>query len=215
MISDIHTHKPAPYPEGVVSMASLDATMFEGQLYSVGIHPWNTISDIEESSFDRLTELALNPQIVAIGECGIDLSKGGALFKQIQVFKRQIDLAEQVRKPLIIHCVKASDIILGLKRDLKPVQPWIIHGFRGKPSLAKQFTEKGCYLSFGQNFNPDSLLVTPNNLILAETDESILTITEIIGKMSEVADKDLTPDILNNSSCVLNLHDYPFIESTK
>lgn len=198
-ILDIHTHKPAPQPEGVVSLRNFDVELLEGQFYSAGIHPWDTIEPITEETFSQLEILARDPQIFAIGECGVDPGKGGAMFRQLQILKRQIDLSEKLRKPVILHCVKSADIILGLKRDLQPTQPWIIHGFRGKPALARQLTEKGIYLSFGEKFNADTVMMMPPNLLLAETDESILTITEIIEALNVAANRDLTPEILSNT----------------
>lgn len=198
MILDIHSHKPAPYPEGVVSLDNLETPMLEKQLYSVGLHPWDSVEEISEETFLRMEKIAESPCVAAIGECGVDLLKGGPLFRQLQIFKRQIELSERLKKPLIIHCVKGADIILGLKRDLNPAQPWILHGFRGKPALAGQLTAKGIYLSFGENFNPDTLRQMPEEKILAETDDSILTITEIIESMSNAAGRDLTPQIISN-----------------
>ena len=126
------------------------------------------------------------------------------MFRQLQILKMQIDLSERLRKPLILHCVKSADVIMGLKRDLNPEQPWIIHGFRGKPQQASQLTGKGIYLSFGEKFNPATVLEMPDNMILAETDESILSITEIIGALSKAANRDLTPAIGANTASIIN-----------
>lgn len=52
-------------------------------------------------------------------------------------------------KPLVIHLVKAVDELLKVKRDLRPSNPWIIHGFRGKAALAEEYLKHGFYLSFG------------------------------------------------------------------
>ena len=205
MILDIHTHKPAPYPEGVVCLGSFGDTLLPGQLYSAGIHHWDTAGDNADETFARLEDLARQPQVVAIGECGVDPLKGGPMFRQLQIFKKQIDISERVGKPLVLHCVKSADVILGLKRDLNPTQPWIIHGFRGKPALATQLTDKGIYLSFGEKFNPETVMTVAGEMILAETDESILTIEEIIGSLSSAANRDLTPDIQANTARVLGL----------
>lgn len=203
MILDIHSHRPAPYPEGVVCLrlSPLEPlpVLLEGQLYSVGIHPWDTGEELDPAIFNSLQKLAESPQIVAIGECGIDPLKGGPMFRQLQAFRRQLVISESLEKPLVIHAVKSYDIIMGLKRDLKPTQPWILHGFRGKPSAARQLTDKGIYLSFGENFNAEALRATPPDLLLAETDESSLSIVEIIGRLSEAAASDLTLTIAENT----------------
>lgn len=195
MILDIHSHRPAPYPEGVVCLGDFDAPLVVGQAYSVGIHPWETVSPVSPARWERLEALAADPGVVAIGECGVDLLKGGPLFRQLEVLRRQIELSERLEKPMVLHCVKGADIIMGLKRDLQPAMPWVIHGFRGKPELARQLTSKGILLSFGEKFNPAAVMAVPAGMLLAETDESILTITEIIGSLSRAANRDLTPEI--------------------
>lgn len=203
MIIDIHSHRQPPYPEGVVSLSDLNAPLLEGQAYSAGIHPWTSSGNIDESLFNQLESLAFNPSVVAIGECGVDLLKGGALYLQLGILKRHIELSEKTRKPLILHCVKGTDIILGLKRDFNPRMPWIIHGFRGKPGQCLQLTSKGIYLSFGEKFNPDTVKTVPGNLILAETDESSLSIREIIDSLSLAAGRDVMPEIKANTAAVL------------
>lgn len=203
MILDIHSHREAPYPEGVINLRNFDIPLVENQLYSAGIHPWDTAGGISDDTFLRLEKLAESDQVVMIGECGVDPAKGGPIFRQLQILKMQIDLSERLRKPLILHCVKSADVIMGLKRDLNPAQPWIIHGFRGKPQQASQLTGKGIYLSFGEKFNPATVLEMPDNMILAETDESILSITEIIGALSEAANRDLAPVIGANAASII------------
>lgn len=208
MILDVHTHRPAPYPEGIISLMNPETILEEnpkdgskdGQAYSAGIHPWNTATPVSEETWQWLETMAEDNRVVAIGECGVDLSKGGPLYSQLLVLKRQIEISERVKKPLILHCVKTADIILGLKRDLQPSQPWIIHGFRGKPELMRQLTGKGIFLSFGEKFNPETVMAVPSDRLLAETDESALTITEIIGALSLAANRDLTPGIISLTS---------------
>ncbi len=141
MIIDIHTHRPYPQPEGIISKAlrpdsAETSEMKTFQLYSVGMHPWDTQDTEDAGLFARLEEIAAQPNVAAIGECGIDLLRGAPMFRQLLVFRRHVEISEKLRKPLIIHDVKADDIICGLRRDMKPTQPWCIHGFRGKPAAA-------------------------------------------------------------------------------
>lgn len=199
MILDVHSHRPTPYPQGVVCLMDCRLPLADGQAYSVGIHPWDTAAPLTEDVWVQFEQVASNPQVVAIGECGIDLTKGGAMFRQLQVFRRQVEISERLQKPLVIHCVKGADIIMGLKRDLNPKQYWVIHGFRGKPELARQLVSKGIFLSFGEKFNADTVMSMPPGMFLAETDESILTIEEIIGNLSVAANRDLLPEIEANT----------------
>lgn len=210
MILDIHTHHAAPQPLGIIDVSQSDLGTFvpaDGQLYSVGIHPWNTVDPVPEESWKRVEELLRLPCFAAVGEGGVDLSgRGGMLFRQLQVFKRLIELSESLAKPLIIHCVKAEDIICGLIRDLRPTQPWIIHGFRKKPATAQQLLRAGCWLSLGPLFNPDTLREIPDDRLLAETDDSSLDIQQVIQNLSNVRNKDLTDIIAANAASVTHLN---------
>lgn len=203
-ILDIHTHHTAPQPQAVISLRvggeqTLPA-IEGGQAYSAGIHPWDTIKEIPESEWRRLENLAALPGVVAIGEAGVDLNVAGVpLFRQMQLFKQQIVLSEELGKPLIIHNVKGSDIVVGLKKDLNPKQNWAIHGFRGKPEMSYMLRRPGIYFSFGSVFNIDTLRDMPDELILAETDESVLTIEEVISRISHVKGRDMTSVIAENT----------------
>ena len=196
---DIHTHHPAPQPEAVIAVSIHDFNPMEGQKYSLGFHPWDTDEEITSEDWNKFEELASLSSIVAIGECGIDKLKGAPLYKQMLVMKRQIEISERLGKPLIIHDVRAHDIIVGLRRDPKITQNWMVHGFRGKPSLAKMMTDAGIYLSFGEKFNPDTPSSIPHGMILAETDESALTIEEIIENLSRNMGRSMTEPIAKNT----------------
>lgn len=207
-ILDIHTHHPVPQPQGVVALCAHPERgippLAESQRYSVGIHPWDTIAEPDEAMWQNIEKTASRPEVVAIGESGVDLTpRGGPLFRQLQIFKRHIDLSERLRKPMVIHDVKGHDVIIGCRRDLKPKQNWVIHGFRRKASVAEMLLRAGCWLSFGAEFNPDALRATPENRILAETDESPMTIEEVIIRLSAAYGKDLTPVIAENSRIFL------------
>lgn len=208
-ILDIHTHHPVPQPQGVESLClhpGMGVPPTEPvQRYSVGIHPWDTADETGEAEWEALEQAARRPEVVAVGECGIDLSqRAGPLFRQIMVFRRHVELSERIGKPIVIHDVKGHDIIAGARRDLAPRQSWAIHGFRRKPEVAQMLLRAGCYLSFGAEFNPDTLLTTPEDRILAETDESPLSIEEVITRMSAVRGKDLTEVIAANTRAFLS-----------
>ena len=202
IILDVHTHHPAPQPEGIVALDPADIPPMEAyprQFYSVGLHPWS-LSGISGASAERLEALekiAMRSDVVAIGETGIDtVHPGGApMAGQLNAFRRHIELSEKLCKPLIIHSVKAQDGILGVKRDMKPVQPWILHGFRGKPSVLQMLVKAGIYISFGQQFNPASLSACPAELLLAETDEAPIRIQDVIAAL-ESSRHDVTPDLI-------------------
>lgn len=206
MLKDIHTHHPAPQPEGIISLSIIpdntaSISLQQGQTYSLGLHPWDT-TDLDDSYFSTLESFASLPNVAAIGECGLDRLKGAPWFRQLLIFKKHVELSESVGKPLIIHDVKAHDVIAGLRRDLRPSQPWVIHGFRGKPSVAQSLLKAGCHLSFGEWFNEETVAMIPLERMLAETDESALSIDQIIERLSEARGEDLQSVIINNTSAI-------------
>lgn len=204
MILDCHTHRQAPAPHAVISTSPIGFAVHGSQKWSVGLHPWDLELfcgenlRIKDEIWVELVAAAASPDVVAVGECGIDTVKGGLLATQMLAFRKQVLLAERLRKPLIIHSVKAHDIIVGLKKDIQPAQPWIIHGFRNKPMIAEIYLNAGCYLSFGEKFSPEALDMTPPDRILAETDESLLSIEMIIARLEESVQKRLRDDIISN-----------------
>lgn len=209
MILDCHTHHAYPSSEAIISTSPISFTPIGEQKWSVGLHPWHLDlfcgSDmrIKEDIWIELVAAAATPQVSAIGECGIDIANGGLLATQMLAFRRQALLAERLRKPLIIHAVKAHDIIVELKKDIAPTQPWIIHGFRNKPSIAEIYIKNGCCLSFGEKFNEESLRITPPERIFAETDESSLSIDVIISRLEGARQEELRQQIIQNGNIFL------------
>lgn len=211
MILDIHTHCsphcPPPRPESVISV-SPDSELperYPTQLFSVGIHPWDTSAEPSAALLQRLRHLATIPNVVAVGECGIDLLKGGPMFRQINIFRMQAELAREVGKPLVIHDVKAHDSVIALKRDLRPEQPWAVHGFRNGPPVARMLLREGILISLGLRFNPDTarLLASIPGALLAETDEAPLSPGNVVNALSDAAGQPLRETICANIAAFL------------
>ena len=116
---------------------------------------------------------------------------------QVEVFRRQACLAEEVGKPLVIHLVKAVDELLKVKRDLRPSNPWIIHGFRGKAALAEEYLKHGFYLSFGEKYQKAALCRIPADRLFIETDESEVAIGELYARAARV--RGISPEELGET----------------
>ena len=190
MIVDIHTHQSSisafPAIRNIEFSASETILLStETGLFSIGIHPWFA-SEVSTTSFANLEKWANNKSVVAIGECGLDKNSKSSLEQQLFVFKEQVELSEKIRKPMIIHCVGYFNELFELKKEIQPLQKWIIHGFRGKPELAKQAIKAGCSLSFGEHYNDESVLQTPIDKLFVETDESTLKIVELYKRLTEI-----------------------------
>ncbi|MCD8178792.1 MAG: TatD family hydrolase [Tannerellaceae bacterium] len=211
---DIHTHQtvPATTQTGIVIFNRIifpDMDLLQiipSGYYSAGIHPWY-IRDIDKQW--QLLEMCMpDPRMVAIGEAGLDkLAETGFAIQQ-EVFKRQAVLAEVSGKPLIIHCVKAWDELLAIRKEIKPRQDWIIHGFRGNGIQASQLVKAGLKLSFGLYFYSEALSIAWPDALFTETDEqeeSIQTIYDKIAAALPVSATELALQVRKNvaaSFCV-------------
>lgn len=224
---DIHTHRSPQLPgEAIVNCYPETFVPQAGGWYSVGIHPWHIASSSGGEAFPfiqnessvapgelfairsgakHLLSLACHPQVLAIGEAGLDKLADAPIPLQVAVFESQARLAMDLDKPLIIHLVKASDELLKVKRALRPSNPWIIHGFRGKAALAKEYLRHDFYLSFGEKYQADALRATPSDRLFIETDESTVPVGELYERaatMRGVLPEELRETIQGNISKV-------------
>jgi TatD DNase family protein len=156
------------------------------KFFSTGFHPWRIKDDYTGENRVFLKKYSKEKRFVFIGECGLDKYVDTALDKQISVFEEQVQLSEEIQKPLIIHCAGRFNELLEIKKAIRPAQRWIVHGFRNKPQLAGQLLSAGCDLSFGEYFNAESLRITPFENLFLETDESILSISAIYTKAAAI-----------------------------
>lgn len=177
---DIHTH--TPHSNGIYNLPfsklMSDANEWQNQNISVGIHPWDVTEDWQKN-IPYIIRWISQPQTKAIGEIGLDKIKGPRLSLQKEAFIEQALLAEKVQKPVIIHCVKAIDELLSIKKEINPQQRWIFHGFRGKPQQMQQLLNAGFYISFGEHFNAKSVKQCPIDRMFIESDDSHLIYKEI------------------------------------
>lgn len=183
MVLDFHTH----CLQAEHAIINADACRFfpqAGKCYSVGVHPWLAEQDAAVQ-WERVKALAAHPQVVAIGETGLDSLRGAPLAAQKLLFEHHIALANQVGKPLVVHMVRTSQQVLQVWRRCQHHVPCAIHGFRGNAHVVQPLVEAGFYISFGEHFNAEALRQVPLCQILAETDESTLPIADIIARMAE------------------------------
>ena len=199
---NIHTHTSINPESEIISYSpGLHPTDPRIVYSSIGIHPWYLTEDNAETQWNALLEQISSPTTIAIGEGGLDKLKGPSLDTQIRILKQQALLSEEKKLPLILHCVKAYNELILLKKEIQPSQPWIIHGFRGKESLAIDCLRHGFYLSFGEHFQADALRAVPINKLFIETDESkasIETIYQSIAKARHISLEELNESIKKN-----------------
>ena len=187
---DIHTHHPISTTQDCVAILNIivgrdEENPIPGQWCSVGVHPWYIHNG---KAMDRqlisLEQAAKHHRVVAIGEAGLDRLASIPPTLQEEAFTRQAALAEQLGKPLIIHCVKAWDELIRHKKTIRPHVPWVIHGFRGNRLLAEQLLRQDFFLSFGEHFNPQALQAAWPDKLFAETDESSIGIRAVYRQLA-------------------------------
>ena len=196
---DVHTHQiysednDDPYYSCIFDVYSLEfevaKELHQRHSFSCGVHPW--YSEDSETQMTYLTEITSSPRIVAIGETGLDKLKGPSFNVQTPVFKKHIEISEKLEKPVIIHCVKAWEELLKIKKETSPKQPWIIHGYRGKPDLTKRLLNEGFYFSVGENINVESMQLIPIDRLFCETDEGDITIREVYQQAAQSLNIDM------------------------
>jgi TatD DNase family protein len=204
---DIHNHDCTVQISGIFTVESILAHEeinpgnIPGLLFSVGIHPWYLGEENHNKLIDKVKSLADNPYVIAIGEAGFDKIRGPSADLQRKTFEEQVYIAEEHKKPVIIHCVRAWDELMAVNKKIKPAMPWLVHGFRGKSELALQLISKGMYISFWFDFamRPESARLIrslPKERFFLETDGSGVDIRDIYKKVS--ADLEMTIGELKN-----------------
>lgn len=182
---DVHTHCAGDQTKDIFSLRNIIFAR-EKKPNSIpctlGIHPWY-LPDDQEQALAQLKRTAADPNILAIGECGLDKYSDHPFELQMSFFMAQVHLANLLNKPLIIHCVKSYQECIELLERSKNRVPVIFHGFSKHKSLAEQLIKKGFYLSLGHQIlkgrHDDMLQELPLDQIFFETDDQPLQIGEI------------------------------------
>jgi TatD DNase family protein len=208
---DIHTHDAKP-AEGIFAVENLMAhenlkpEKISARAFTAGIHPWHLNENNREQLLEYVRNIAGNPDLIAFGEAGFDKLRGPSIELQKSTFAEQVLIAGENQKPLVIHCVRSWDELLVAHKNLKPVKPWLVHGFRGKKELALQLIKRGMYLSFWFDFvlrpeSADLLRFLPKERLFLETDGADVDIKEIYRKVSgdlEISIDELKERMRNN-----------------
>ncbi len=199
---DIHTHT-ARTDDDLFQIVNLDLEQLcsEQGFFSFGIHPlslYNTDFQFDKSIIELEVKLQL-PQVVMLGEAGLDKTHKASFERQIELFERQIELSEVLQKPMILHDVRSHNEIIALRKKHKAKQPWIVHGFNGTEQDIKQLTGQEICLSVGESLlHPERKVVKSFKSIdldylFLETDMAKIGIE----KVYEAAAKQLEMDIVS------------------
>ena len=126
------------------------AQAHDGIYASVGVHP-HEASTLDEAAVRELWTLAAHPKVVAIGEIGLDYYRDlSPRDLQQRAFRRQIDLARQLRLPVIIHDREAHREVVAVLREEKARDVGgILHCFSGDVDMARECLELGFHIALG------------------------------------------------------------------
>lgn len=161
------------------SQKALEQAKKEDFMYcAVGIHPENAEGILKPDSLETLKKLAADPKVKAIGECGLDYHYEDAPEKDIQkqAFIRQIDLANELDLPMIIHTRDAMADTIDIL-TAHPLKNGVIHCYSGSRESCKQLIKMGFYIGFtgvitfkNARRAIESMKVVPLDKLLIETD---------------------------------------------
>jgi TatD DNase family protein len=176
------------------------ADAHDGVYASLGIHP-HEAGTAEAEHVRELCELLGHPKAVAVGETGLDYFRDYAPHDaQQRLFDRQLAVARDTRKPVVIHTRAADDDTR--ERLLAHDGPVILHCF-SSPALLEPALERGWYVSFAGNVtykNAYELRAAarrvPHDRLLAETDSPYLAPQPVRGRRNEPAFVTYTYDVL-------------------
>ena len=189
MFIDVHTHHPSNSTEVFEIQNKYPTSNDFSSPFSIGLHPWFLKKETLEIELFLLEKKLQFENCFAIGECGLDKSIDTNFDFQKVVFIKQIELSEKYQKPMIIHCVRAFQEIIEIRKSQKSKQPWIIHGFQKNKQLAFSLIRNGFYLSFGaavlKSVKVQEIISAISmDKIFIETDNADVSIQEIYQKIA-------------------------------
>ncbi|HAN66838.1 MAG TPA: hypothetical protein DCQ34_11660 [Chitinophagaceae bacterium] len=214
MFINIHTHNPRHAGEWSIRniYRNFDHAA-TGSPLSMGLHPWNIDPGTWKAGLDQLKKYSTAPNVLAIGEAGLDKLCKTDWALQVDAFAAQLSWVHETRKPLIIHCVRAYDDILKMLKAYNIKTACIFHGFNRNVSIAKQIIGHGYYLSFGSalqlNHVRESLRAVPLNRIFLETDDAetpIAVVYQLAAETLGMSVDDVISQIRQNTTSVFGIN---------
>lgn len=189
---DIHTHKACAAPMGEIRIKNLfpaDPIPEKPLFFSCGLHPWFVDENFYANEANLFMKLQ-DERCLALGETGLDKLKSNDFNLQMDAFRWQLELAGEFGLPIVVHCVKAWNDLLKVRREFNG-QIWIVHAFNASRQIAEELLSSGCCLSFGSLLFRHSKAAEifgeiPAERIFLETDDSKWDIRQVYEKASEL-----------------------------
>lgn len=203
---NLHTHR-ITHSEDVIEIFNEilnSASCANNQYYSSGIHPWFINKETLNEDLKKINEKIQDENCLFLGEIGLDLLTEIPFDLQEIVFKKQVEIANCANKPILIHCVKAFDRLISIKKELKSNVPWIIHGYNSNIQITNQLIKNDLFFSFGKsilNTSKKSIEIIPLNRVFCETDNADIKIQEIyaqVAKCKNLKISQIKNEVFNN-----------------
>lgn len=175
------------------SLAARDAARQHGIFSTAGIHP-HAASTFTVSSMDSIRSLLDEPEVVAVGETGLDFHYDNSPHAiQRESFEAHLDLARDTGRPIVVHARSAdTDMVEVLQRRGRTVRG-VLHCFTGGDELLEAGLEAGWFFSFGgvvtfKSFAGGSQVRrVPWDRLMIETDSPYLAPVPMRGRRNEPA----------------------------
>lgn len=192
--------------------AVLLANQYEHVSAVVGIQP-NYASQVEPGDWDRVVELTTHPNVVGIGETGLDKYWDHApLDLQREYFQKHLELSRQSGLPFVVHCREAeAEVLEMLQQDFAdgPLNG-LMHSFCGDESMAAECVAMGMYISFAGmvTFRKNDAMraiakTVPLDRLLVETDAPYLAPHPNRGKRNEPS------WVRHTANCLADVYEVP------
>lgn len=159
----------------------------------LGLHPYFMEQHQRDEDILALEQaLYSNPQVAAVGECGIDARFTDSWEPQWRLFDDQLRLAKQYKLPVVVHCVQANDKVSKRLRQLALPQAGLIHAFSGSIEQAQKFLDGGFVLGLGGTVTYEraqrlrrTVAALPNDGFVLETDSPDMPLSGHQGERNE------------------------------
>jgi TatD DNase family protein len=164
------------------------AESFRGVFATAGMHP-HSASALDEAAGAELEELLANPQVVGVGETGLDHYRMRSPREdQERAFRLHVGWSAQFDKPLVVHVRDAWPDVLKVLAD-EGAERVVLHCFSGDRAVAEEASARRYFLSFAGNVTypkndslRESAQVIPRDLLLVETDSPFLSPQALRGR---------------------------------
>ena len=170
------------------------AHRYEGIYAAIGFHPTD-IDDVSDEDYHETMALVNDPKVVAIGEIGLDyhwVKDPAQREKQKEWFIKQINFANEHKKPISIHNREAFEDCLKILKEHRPMFSGVMHCYSGSVELLKDVLDLGLYigldgpLTFTNAKTPKEVCEeVPLNRLLVETDSPYLSPHPLRGTINE------------------------------